>query len=55
MLRDKVADMARDSEEFNRQRASGPSISAIDALERDNKMARSDADNYRSQMENLRA
>jgi len=55
MLRDKVADLARDSEEFNRQRASGPSISALDALERDNKMARSDADDYRSQLDGLRA
>jgi hypothetical protein len=55
MLRDKCADLSRDAEEFNRQRASGPSISAIDVLEREKNSLRADSDHYRNELDNIRA
>jgi len=55
MLRDKVADLARDADEFNKQRASGPSISVIDGLEREKNNLRADADHYRNEVDSIRA
>jgi len=47
MLRDKVEDLQRDSDEMTRQRANGPTPSVIDALEREKNRLRSDLENYR--------
>lgn len=55
MLRDKAADLSRDLEAYNRDRANGPSMSSIDALEREKAKLRADADHYRSEVDCLRA